>query len=267
MGDREAAQQLLSELQQMLDNLQMAQPGQMSPGDQQAMQQMEELGRIMREQQRLMDETFQLDQGRRPGERGQNGESRPMTPEEMAELMQQLQEGQSALAKQLRELMEQMQEGQGQQGQQGEGHEGEGEFGQGEGQGEGQRALGRAGRAMGDATGSLGRGQPGEAHGSQGEALEALRDGMQGMMQQMFANQGQGGGQQPNGRGLRMGRTDPLGRPQRAEGPDLGQNVEVPDEIDVERARRILNAIRERLGERYRPRFELDYLERLLNSE
>lgn len=267
LGDREAAQQLLSQLQQMLDNLQMAQPGQMSPGSQEAMRQMEELGRIMREQQRLMDDTFQLDQGRRPGDRGQNGESRPLTPSELAELMQQLREGQAALEQSLQELMQQGQ-GQGQQGEQGgEGQQGQGQLGQGQGlgQGEGQRALGRAGRAMGDATGSLGRGQSGEAYGFQGEALEALRDGLQGMMEQMFANQGQG--QQPGGRGLRMGRTDPLGRPQRAEGPDLGQNVEIPDEIDVERARRILNAIRERLGERFRPRFELDYLERLLNSE
>ncbi|MBA3518605.1 MAG: TIGR02302 family protein, partial [Rhizobiales bacterium] len=65
LGDRDAAQQLLSELQQMLDNLQMAQPGQMQPGDQQMMEQMDELADIMREQQRLMDETFQLNQGRR----------------------------------------------------------------------------------------------------------------------------------------------------------------------------------------------------------
>jgi hypothetical protein len=67
--------------------------------------------------------------------------------------------------------------------------------------------------------------------------------------------------------GRPTGQRDPLGRPQRAEGPDLGQDVKVPDEIDVERARRILEAIRDRLGERFRPRFELDYLERLLNGE
>jgi hypothetical protein len=118
---------------------------------------------------------------------------------------------------------------------------------------------------MGDASRSLGAESPGEAYGYQGEALQALREGLQGMMQQMFANQP--GGQN----GQRMGRPtsqrDPLGRPQRAEGPDLGQDVKVPDEIDVERARRILEAIRDRLGERFRPRFELDYLERLLNGE
>jgi hypothetical protein len=140
-----------------------------------------------------------------------------------------------------------------------------GQNGQG-GQGEGSRALGRAGRAMGDASRSLGLGEGGEAYGFQGEALEALREGMQGMMQQMFANQPGQPGQQA-GPGRNNGQRDPLGRPQRTEGPDLGQNVKVPDEIDVERARRILEAIRNRLGERTRPRYELDYLERLLGIE
>jgi hypothetical protein len=39
----------------------------------------------------------------------------------------------------------------------------------------------------------------------------------------------------------------------------------VPDEIDTQRAREILDAIRQRLGESGRPEFELDYLERLLD--
>jgi hypothetical protein len=81
----------------------------------------------------------------------------------------------------------------------------------------------------------------------------------------MFANQPGGQPGQQAGPGRNNGQRDPLGRPQRTEGPDLGQNVEVPDEIDVERARRILEAIRNRLGERTRPRYELDYLERLLD--
>ena len=118
LGDREAAQELLSQLQQMLDNLQMAQPGQMNPADQEMMRQMDELAEIMREQQRLMDDTFQLNQGRRPGDRqrgqqGQQGEQQPLTPEEFAELMRQLEEGQGQLQEQLQKLLEEMQ---GQQG-------------------------------------------------------------------------------------------------------------------------------------------------------
>ena len=267
LGDMEAAQELLSQLQQMLDNLQMAQPGQMSPMDEEAMRQMDELAKMMREQQRLMDETFEMNQGRRPGDKqGQQGE---MSEEEFQRLMRELQQGQGDLAEQLKKLLEGMQGQQGQEGQNGQDGEGQGQQGQnGQGMGQGQemgRALGRAGRAMGDATSSLGEGAPGDAYGYQGDALDALREGLQGMMQQMFANQPGMNGQQMGGRP--QGDRDPLGRPQRTEGPDLGESVKVPDEIDVERARRILEAIRERLGERFRPRYELDYLERLLGVE
>jgi hypothetical protein len=38
----------------------------------------------------------------------------------------------------------------------------------------------------------------------------------------------------------------------------------VPDEIDVQRAREILDAIRKRLGEAMSPEVERSYLERLL---
>jgi uncharacterized protein (TIGR02302 family) len=277
LGDNEAAQELLSQLQQMLDNLQTAQQGQMSPQNVELMRQMDQLAQIMREQQRLMDATFQLNQGRRPGERRdgqqQEGDQQPMTDEEFAELMEQLQQGQGDLQQQLQQLLEQLQQqaqngqdgNEGQDGQNGTGGQGQGmQPGDGEGQ-EGGRSLGRAGRAMGDASRSLGMQSPADAYNYQGQALDALREGMQGMMQQMFSNQGQPG-QQAGGR-RNNGQRDPLGRPRRTDGPDLGQNVKVPDEIDVERARQIMEAIQQRLGERFRPRIELDYLERLLNID
>jgi uncharacterized protein (TIGR02302 family) len=266
LGDRDAAQQLLSELQSLLDNLQMAQRGmQMQNGDAgQMMEQLEKLGRLMREQQQLMDDTFSADQGQRPQRRNgqQQGQQGPLSPSELAEILRQLQQGQSDLHGGLQELLEQLRQGQqgGQQPGQQQGQQ-PGQMGQGEG---GMRALGRAGRAMGDATRSLGEGETRGAYGQQGEAMEAMREGLEGMMQQMFGQQGQ---QQTAGRGPNRNQRDPLGRPQRTQGPDLGNNVQVPDEIDVERARRILNAIRERLGERFRPRFELDYLERLLQPQ
>ncbi len=267
LGDRDAARQLLSELQSLLDNLQMAQRrGQMQNGDAgQMMEQLEELGRLMREQQLLMDDTFRADQGQRPQQRGQNqrgqrqqGQQGPLSPSELAEILRQLQQGQGDLHSGLQQLLEQLRQGQQPGRQQGQ------QPGQQMGQGEGMRALGRAGRAMGNATRSLGDGQTRGAYGQQGEALEAMREGLEGMMQQMFGQQGQ---QQTAGRGPNRDQRDPLGRPQHTQGPDLGNNVQIPDEIDVERVRRILNAIRERLGERFRPRFELDYLERLLQPQ
>jgi hypothetical protein len=61
------------------------------------------------------------------------------------------------------------------------------------------------------------------------------------------------------------GELDPMGRPpQRTDGPDPGVGVKVPDQIDAQRAREILEELRRRLGEQMRPAIELEYLERLL---
>ena len=233
-GARDAAKQLLSELQNMLENLQAGRPMQ---GDQQAgeqmMQSLNELADMIRRQQELMDQTHRAERGM-----GENGE--PMTPEEMAEALRQLQEQQQGLEQALQELMEQM-EGMGMQP---------------------NGKLGQAGEAMGRATGALGEGQPGQAVGNQGDALEALRQGAQSMAQQ-FANQGPGYNGNPGGQ--QMPNEDPLGRPQRTIGPDLGTTVKVPDEIDIQRAREILEAIRKRLGDPGRSILERDYLERLLD--
>ena len=57
---------------------------------------------------------------------------------------------------------------------------------------------------------------------------------------------------------------DPFDRPQKSEGPDLGNSVKVPNAIDAQRARDILDELRKRSGQALRPPVELDYLERLL---
>jgi hypothetical protein len=59
--------------------------------------------------------------------------------------------------------------------------------------------------------------------------------------------------------------TDPLGRPLRGHDVD-DLSVKVPGEIDVQRARRILEELRRRFGESFRPQLELDYIERLLKD-
>jgi len=130
--------------------------------------------------------------------------------------------------------------------------------------------LGRAGDAMDDAQDQLGNADADAAVDSQGKALEALRRGAQGLAQQMQQQLGQGLGPGQPGR---MGpnqranqNTDPLGRPLR--GRDYGDDttVKVPGEIDVQRARRILEELRKRFGESFRPQIELDYIERLLKD-
>ena len=87
--------------------------------------------------------------------------------------------------------------------------------------------------------------------------------GAQNMMNQMQAmGQGQGQGMPQAGRNGR----DPLGRERNAngEGPDFGGTTKVPEEIDIQRAREILEEIRRRLGTGGAPALERDYLERLL---
>lgn len=118
---------------------------------------------------------------------------------------------------------------------------------------------------MGQAEGALGQGEGERAVGEQGRALEALRRGAQDMMNQMQAMQGDQGGQgQQGARQGTFGR-DPLGRPRATTGPDFGDDVQVPDEIDTQRARQILDAIRRRLGNALSPEIEREYLERLLD--
>ena len=258
-GARDQAEQLLSQLEQMMNNLRMGQQqaDQGQNGQNQMREQMNELGELMRRQQELMNETFQLDQMQR-GQRGnqqqqqqqgqqngENGQGQPMTPEEFAEALRQLQEGQGQLQQQLDSLMEGL-EGMGIQ------------------PGEG---FGEAGEAMGQAEGALGEGEGNRAVGEQGRALEALRRGAQDMMEQMQqAMQGEEGGSEEGGR-QQSSDNDPLGRPRATTGPDFGDSVKVPDEIDRQRAREILEAIRRRLGNALSPELERSYLERLLNLE
>ena len=122
---------------------------------------------------------------------------------------------------------------------------------------------------MGDAEGQLGQGNADGAVDAQGRALEALRRGAQSLAQQMQQGQGQGPGPgQPGrtGQARANNDTDPLGRPLR--GRDYGDDVtvKVPGEIDVQRARRILEELRKRFADPLRPQLELDYIERLLKD-
>ena len=261
-GAKDAARRMLQDLQQMLENLQMARPGQQmdSDGDDDMMSALDELGNMIRKQQQLRDRTFQQGQDQRRdrqrGQRGQQGQQGQQGEQgQQGDQMGDLRDNQQALREQLKKLMEELRKkgfGQGQQGQ--------GEMDQ----------LGRAGDAMGDAEGQLGEGNADGAVDSQGRALDALRRGAQNLAQSMQQQGMMGPG--ANGQPGRLGppraqqETDPLGRPLR--GRDYGDDttVKVPGEIDVQRARRILEELRRRFGESFRPQLELDYIERLLQD-
>jgi uncharacterized protein (TIGR02302 family) len=269
-GAKDAAKRLLEELQQMLENLQMARPGQQGGDDMDddMMSALDELGNMIREQQNLRDKTFRQGQEQRRqqqgqrGQRGQQGKQGQQGEQGQGDQNQfgELRQNQQALREQLKKLLEEMRKrGQaGQQGQQGQQ--------QGQDPGEG---LGQADGAMGDAEGRLGQGNADGAVDAQGRALEALRRGAQSLAQQMQQGQGQGPGPgQPGRTGQARANqdTDPLGRPLR--GREYGDDVtvKVPGEIDVQRARRILEELRKRFADPLRPQLELDYIERLLKD-
>ena len=95
---------------------------------------------------------------------------------------------------------------------------------------------------------------------SPGRALEALRKGAGDMMRTIMQAQGQGN-PQPGGSAQSGQGRDPLGR----ENGGTGGTVKIPDEIDIQRAREILDAIRKRLTDGNSNTMERNYLERLLD--
>jgi uncharacterized protein (TIGR02302 family) len=270
-GDKDGARQLLDQLQQMLENLQMAQPGQQGEGDMQ--QSLNELGDVIRKQQQLRDKTFKQGQEqRRDRMRGQQqqGDQNAMNG---------LREDQQGLRDRLKKLLDGLnkqgmgarQRGEpgrdGQNGEQGQGGQDQADQGT---PGDDGSGLDQADGAMGDADGRLGEGNADAAVDSQGQALEALRRGAQKLARDMQQQQNGEG----DGPGSRMGRqegggpdADPLGRPLRSRTFD-DFNVRIPDASEgaVQRARRILEELRRRLADPQRPQIELDYIERLLKD-
>lgn len=238
LGSRDAARELLRQLQEMLENLRagpmMAMPPEMRGAD----QAIRDLGNLMRDQQQLMDRTFrQSPRARERGlsDRGQSGRQQGRAPSQGLEGMS---EEQEALRRRLGEIMRQL----------------------GEQMGDIPGPLGRAERAMRDARESLTQGQAGEAAESQGRAIDQMAEGMRGLAQEMARQMGRGQGNELEGGPFEE---DPLGRPTARGGMDTS-TVTIPEKADVQRAREILDELRRRAGESYRPEVEREYIDRLL---
>jgi hypothetical protein len=230
---------------------------------------------MIRRQQQLRDRTFEQGQdqrrqqgqrGQQKGQRGQRGQQgeqgeQGQDGQQGRQGMGDLREQQQALREQLNKLLEELKKrGMGQPGQQGENE---------------MQQLGRAGEAMGDAEGQLGDSDADGAVDSQGRALEALRRGAQSLAQSMQQQQGNGPGPgQPGrmGQSRAQQETDPLGRPLRGRWddstlPNTCLNTDDPKCFPARRrAEEILNELRRRFGESFRPQLELEYIERLLRD-
>jgi len=254
LGDTADARRALQALGEMLRNMEMQlSQGQGEAGDDavsEAMREaLEQLGDVIGEQRELQDQTFDLAQGRPEGQG--EGQGMPGSPEEGApgtgspgqspeggagsqgSPSQSLAEAQGQLADQMAQL------------QQGFGDSAE-------------QALGGAAQAMRDAQEALDAGDAQGALDAQEEALESLRQGAEQIARNMLERMEE----QQAGEG--QGERDPLGRPTEGGGFSDGAGVDIPDEIERQRAREILEELRERASEQGRPQDEIDYIERLL---
>lgn len=265
-GARDQARQMLSQFRTMMENMRAARrmSGQNASG-----QMLEQLGNILYKQQQLLDQTMrqgqtgqqparqhgygdqagqypssrpqqgQQQQGQQPGAHGKQGQTQGQAGNQTQSLQQQ----QDALEKILGAFRR--------------------EHGQGSMAGQPDQALKRAQEAMKNAADALAGNQARQAQQDQGQALKALRDSAKALVQKLRQAQGRNGQQGRQGRQTGQ-RTDPLGRPLNNAQNGFGEDTKVPTENDFQRARSILQELRNRLQTPGRQRPELDYLERLL---
>ncbi|MGB8273953.1 MAG: DUF4175 family protein, partial [Alphaproteobacteria bacterium] len=134
-------------------------------------------------------------------------------------------------------------------------------LGLGEQLGEIPSQLGRAEFAMREATRALEGNNPGDAALAQQRALDELQRGMQsasealGKQMRSTAREGR----TPGGT-----RQDPLGRPLQGEGGVETGSVRIPEKMEMQRARDILDELRRRWSDPARPAPEREYIDRLL---
>jgi uncharacterized protein (TIGR02302 family) len=247
-GAQQQARELLSQLQDMLENLRMARPGDAQQrGPNQAGQMMRGLQDMMQRQQQLLDRSFRA-QRQMNGGPGQNGQQPGDDDGSQTGDLGSAAGQQEDLRRALGEIMRRL----------------------GSGAGNIPDALGRAERAMRDATGALQRGDPGAAIGAQTDALDQLQEGAREFAQQLrdqMQNGWEAQGDDPNGYGQEdpgMGNRDPFGRPMSSNNLFDQGDVQIPDASILQKSREILDELRRRAGERARPMIELDYIERLL---
>jgi uncharacterized protein (TIGR02302 family) len=215
-GSKDAAEKLLSELDDMLQNMKPGGQSAGGEGDGMLQQQMDELTDLMRRQQNLMDETQRLQQ--------QGGEG------------DKLGDKQGKLSERLDRL--------------------------GKGMGE---SFGEAPKGMKDAQGGLKQGDKEGALKGQGKAMQGMREGANKLGEKL-AQQKKDGSQGEAGKSGNNN-DDPLGRPRASRSPSDGPDKDmVPSELAMQRAREILEKLRNRSNKDDLSDTERRYIERLLEG-
>lgn len=226
-GARQQAAQMLNRLRNILENIQ-TNTAQQNQSNKEMMSSFEGLNKVISRQQKLLDETFTQKQNAPLSNGPEN--------RKFSKRNQNLANRQQTINKMLSEILQSMKN---------------------QGIKPGQ-SLDQAEQAMKESGQSLGKQNLDKATQQQTLALDKLRRGARKLAQQLMKRLGQQAGQL-------AGRRDPFGRRTSRQGPDFGDDsVKIPEHIDVQRAREILQELRKRFGNSARPPVELDYLERLL---
>jgi uncharacterized protein (TIGR02302 family) len=277
-GDKDAAMELLDRMRDMLENLKTAEQSERSNQAAQNRRTMRDIDNLMREQQKLRDDTFSQDRGdaRSAGEKGadqQQGEEEAQdgqgeSPQDRA--AQSRGAGKGTRQGQ-RGAAPREQSGQAEQGTQGELGQRQGELEKKlnslkkraeNGAGKKSEGLAEAEEGMKQAEQALKQGDNESALDAQGRALEGLRKGAAEIAQQGDENgpsddQEQAG--EKNGQGQKGQNGE--GRFGRA---NKQNNI---DATAAQKARKVLEELRRRLSDPSRAREELDYLERLIKPD
>ncbi len=274
-GASDQARQLLSDITNMLENLEFQQgqgqggdgfpmPGQQGEGDaddtpqeeREVSDMMERLAELLREQRQLNDDTLEQGRDGQPQD-GQSGEQfgpdQPFGEGQNADGNdpRSLVERQQALREMLEQIIE---DGFGGEGEDGEGLEALlGELG--------EETLEDIARAQRRAEDALREGRQRFAEGNQEQATRLLRD-LTGELAEVLDELREERLGDPNQNGNAQRNRDPFGNP--IGGANDGNDVTVPDAAERQRAKDILEELRRRYGDAIEED-ERDYLERLLD--
>ncbi len=261
-GDRQDAREMLSKLQQLMDQLDPSTGQmQMSPDMQFKMESVSELQQLIEKQQALLDQTMiQAEKSEPPFSDPPPPEpGMPFDREALQDLWSNLQkqsekktsvpvdtsayrDEQEALRFILGQLMKEA----------------------GEILNEIPEPLGLAELEMRGSSKALGDNRPATAIPHQEKALEYLRQTMNQMSEQVATQL-----RQMMALSLGGGKTDPLGRPlSEGEGPSWlpSSRVQIPDEAQRKKVKEILDILRKRAGEYDRPAAEREYYRRLMKQ-
>lgn len=258
-GKMAEAQELMEMLRELMENMQVTQ-GEGGQGRGEGQGAMRDLGETLRRQQDLSDEAFRDLQRRYdtpPGDQGQQGQTGEGQDQgEGQGEARSLEERQRDLRNQLRALGQTEMPGDG-------GPEADA----------GRQSLDRSREAMEGAEEALRDGDLPRALDRQAEAIESLREGMRSFEEAEARENGtrrpgesEGGDQAGEGEGQGGEGRDPLGR-QAGRSGSGGTEEGMADGVDpYRRALDLLEELRRRQGEQFRPEEERDYLRRLLDQ-